>query len=147
VTPTRTNRCPAKLRIAAAMGALATGLAAMSILHLSGILDPDATPGGVNEAGVIEAVICIVMVAGAVALVTDARRAAGMALASLAFAIVGFLLGLTVSIRDGQAIDAAYHAIVLPLLALTATAVHTHRHRTSVPRRGRPINRAHHRPS
>lgn len=144
MTPTRSNRSPAKLRIAAAMGALATSLATMSILHLSGTLDPDASPGGVNEAGVIEAVICVLMIAGAVALVSDARGGTGIALASLAFAMVGFLVGLTVTIRDGQAIDAAYHAIVLPLLALAATAAH--RHRTTLPRR-RPINRAHHRPS
>ena len=119
----------------------------MSILHLSGVLDPDASPGKLNDAGVIEAVICVVMIAGAVALVSDVRRGAGIAQASLAFAMVGFLVGLTVTIRDGQTIDAAYHAIVLPLLALTATAVHRHRHRTTVPRRGRPIDGAHHRPS
>jgi uncharacterized membrane protein len=147
VTPARSNHSPAKRRIAAAMVALATSLAAMSILHLSATLDPHASPGRVNDAGVIEAVICIVLIAGAVALVSDARRGAGIALASLAFAIVGFLVGLTVTIRDGQAIDAAYHASVLPLLALTATAVHRHRHRATVPRLGRPINGAHHRPS
>jgi hypothetical protein len=147
VSPTRSNRSPAKLRIAAAMGALATSLATMSILHLSGTLDPDASPGKLNDAGVIEAVICVVLIAGAVALVSDARCGTGIALASLAFAMVGFLVGLAVTIRDGQAIDAAYHAIVLPLLALTATAVHRHRHRTTVRRRGRPIDGAHHRPS
>lgn len=144
--PPLNEKVATKRRIAAAMVALATSLATMSILHLSGPLDPDASPGGVNDAGVIEAVICIVLFAGTVALVSDARRGVGIALASLAFAIVGFLVGLSVTIRDGQAIDAAYHASVLPLLALTARAVHGHRHRAAVRPHGRPIDGAHHQP-
>ena len=48
-----------------------------------------------------------------------AADAAVAVLAALPFAIVGFLIGLSFTIRGGDAIDIAYHATVLPLLPLT----------------------------
>ena len=38
----------------------------------------------------------------------------------LAFAIFGFIVGLTFTIRGGDAIDLAYHATMLPVLTATA---------------------------
>jgi hypothetical protein len=99
-------------RIALLMGLVATSLAAMSILHLSGVL-----PQGVDPAaGTAEGIICVVLVVGTSALVRDGnRRAAGGA---LVFAVAGFLVGLGHTIPAGRPLDIAYHAAALPLLAL-----------------------------
>jgi hypothetical protein len=61
-------------------------------------------------------VIGAVLVAGALALVRGSRRAA---LAAVAFAIAGFGVGLSMTVRGGAAGDIAYHATMLPLLLFT----------------------------
>jgi hypothetical protein len=43
-------------------------------------------------------------------------RARPIGLAATAFAIVGFLVGLTITARAGDLPDIAYHTVVLPLL-------------------------------
>ena len=50
-------------------------------------------------------------------------RARTLAAAATGFAILGFVVGLTFSIRGGDTIDVAYHAAVLPLLLLTLAAL------------------------
>lgn len=93
------------------MGLVAASLAVMSILHLAGAFDGRTDTG----AGIPEAIIGVVLVVGALALVRNGDRRA--ALAALGFAIAGFLVGLRFTIDDGG-VQLAYHAAVLPVLAL-----------------------------
>ena len=78
---------------------------------------------GSSGAGVAEAVICVVLAAGAVALSREPARGRQPALAALAFAILGFIVGLTFTIRGGAAIDLAYHAVMLPVLVVTTASL------------------------
>jgi hypothetical protein len=71
-------------RIALLMGLVAASLAVMSILHLAGAFEGRTDPG----AGTAEAIIGVVLVAGALVLVRNGNRPA--AVAALAFAIAGF---------------------------------------------------------
>ena len=104
-------------RIALLMGFVASTLAGMSVLHLAGAFGRGTDAG----AGIAEAVIGVALAAGAVALARERNR--GAAVAATAFAIAGFLLGLSFTIRDGTALEVSYHAAVLPLLVLTLTAL------------------------
>lgn len=109
--------------IAALMGFEAATLAAMSFLHLSGILAGGSKPFDPSEAGTAEALICIVLTAGAVTLLRAPAHGGGVAIVSTVLAILGFLVGLNFTIRGGEAIDIAYHATVLPLLLVTLAAL------------------------
>src|SRR5262249_31399218 len=71
-------------------------------------------------AGTAEAVIGAVLLLGALALVRKRRNAA---IAATAFAIVGFLVGLSFTLRGGDGVDVAYHATMLPILLLTLLAL------------------------
>jgi hypothetical protein len=98
-------------RTALLMGLVAASLAVMSILHLAGAFEGRTDPG----AGTAEAIIGVVLVAGALVLVRNGNRPA--AVAALAFAIAGFLLGLSFTIDDGG-VQLAHHAAVLPVLVV-----------------------------
>lgn len=97
----------------------AASLAVVSALHLAGAL------GGKPEvgAGVPEAIIGIVLAVGAVELLRLPTRGRSVALGAILFAIAGFVLGLTITIRGGEPLDIAYHATVLPILVLTLLQV------------------------
>ncbi len=69
--------------------------------------------------GACEAIICLVLIAGVVALMRRSQRGARVALATVAFAIFGFLVGLSFTVRTGGA-DLVYHAAMLPVLVATA---------------------------
>src|SRR5205085_1990884 len=69
-----------------------------------------------DRAGIAEAVIAVVLAAGAAALVRGAR---GVALGAVAFAIAAFGVGLSMTVRGGAAGDIAYHATMMPLLVFT----------------------------
>jgi hypothetical protein len=101
----------------------AASLAAMSFLHLSGILDGGSEPFEPSDAGIAEALICLALSSGAFALVRRWPQALTIARAATGFAILGFVVGLNVTIRGGDAIDVAYHATVLPLLLVTFAAL------------------------
>jgi drug/metabolite transporter (DMT)-like permease len=114
-------------QIASMMAFVAATLAVASILHLSGALSDGSKPFRPSGAGVAEAVICVVLVAGAGALFRHPVRGRRPALAALAFAILGFIVGLRFTISGGAAIDLAYHVAMLPLLVLTIAALLRHR--------------------
>jgi hypothetical protein len=95
----------------------AATLVVMSALHLTGVLHVGSTDRTSPGAGFAEAVIAVVLIGGAIALAR--RRARGTALGAVAFAIVGFLIGISFTISGGAAIDIAYHATMLPILAAT----------------------------
>jgi len=99
--------------IAVLMVVQAVSLAVASALHLSGADGHDAT-----GAGIAEAVICVVLLAGAIAYrrVPWGRPAAR---AATGFAIAGFCYGLSVTARGSDLPDVIYHATVLPLLVVT----------------------------
>ena len=101
------------------MGAEAATLVVASALHFA-----DATGGSPpfrpDGAAIAEAVIAVVLVAGALAV---ARGSRGAGTGAVSFAILGFLVGLNFTIRGGSAADLAYHVAMLPLLALTLLAL------------------------
>ena len=105
--------------IATLMGFEAATLAVMSSLHLTGIVGGDSKPSDPSGAGIAEAVICLALAGGAVALIYDRPNARAIAVAATAFAILGFIIGLSFTLRAGEPVDIAYHATVLPLLVLT----------------------------
>src|SRR5205807_9445750 len=95
-------------------------LAVMSTLHLTGGLSGGSKPFSAPHAGVAEAIIGAVLLAGAAAVYRDRPEARTVALAAIWFAIAGFVLGLTFTIRGGGGIDIAYHVVMLPMLLFTA---------------------------
>ena len=105
------------------MCAVAATLAAMSFLHLSGILAGGAKPFDRSDAGIAEAVICLVLGYGAAALLRTAPRGRTVARAATGFAIAGFIVGLRFTLPGGSPIDIAYHLAALPILLLTLIAL------------------------
>jgi hypothetical protein len=109
--------------IAGLMGFEAATFAVMSALHLSGVLADGSDPYDPTAAGIAEAVICLALASGAVALLRQSANANGVATATTGLAIVGVVIGLIFTIQGGGPIDIAYHATVLPLLVLTLAAL------------------------
>ncbi|MGH9095418.1 MAG: hypothetical protein ACRDXE_09685 [Acidimicrobiales bacterium] len=103
-------------RVAALMAVEAVSLAVASALHLSGRVHGRSAPFDADHAGVAEAIIGIVLAAGAVAMFRAPGRARKIGMAATSFAIVGFLVGLSMTTRGGDLPDIAYHLSVLPLL-------------------------------
>lgn len=101
------------------MTAVALSLGVMSYLHLSGILANGEAPFRPSAAGTAEAVIGVVLLAGAVAVWRIPDRARPAALAATGFGVVGFAIGIGITIPSGAVIDIAYHATVLPILVVT----------------------------
>jgi hypothetical protein len=118
------------MKVAALMGFVAATLVVASTLHLAGVVDDGSPPFDPDRAGIAEAVIAVVLAAGAVGLARGARR---VALGSVVFALAGFGVGLSMTIRGHATGDIAYHAATLPLL-LVALALLS---RGGASRRGR----------
>lgn len=115
-------------RIAALMVLEAASLAVASALHLSGLVRGQGAPFTATGAGVAEAVIGLVLLAGAVILARRGMQGRPAALAATGFAIAGFIFGLFITVRGGDLPDITYHATVLPVLILTLVltiGVHT----------------------
>jgi deazaflavin-dependent oxidoreductase (nitroreductase family) len=104
------------------MGFEPVTLALVSTLHLSNTLGGGSKPFNPTAAGIAEALIGLALAAGAVALWRTPRGRAG-ALAATVFAVAGFLVGLGFTISGGDAVDIAYHAVMLPLLVFTLVAL------------------------
>ena len=108
-------------RLVALMAFEAATLAVFAVLHLSGALRPGS--GGSNGrygAGVAEAIICVVLVLGLRAFARSPARGRLAALAATVFAIFGFIVGLTFTVRGGATIDLIYHLTMFPVLIMTA---------------------------
>lgn len=127
---------PSGRPIAALMGAVATSLAVMSALHLSGTVGGGTRPFDRSGAGIAEAVICVVLSSGAIRLLRRRADAQAVALATTGFAIVGFLIGLRFTLAGGGAIDIAYHLSALPILLIALIALVRQRARTTPPLSG-----------
>ena len=117
----------ASARIAGLIGLEAISLAVMSSLHLAGVIAGGRKPFDPTNAGIAEAVICVALSAGAITLVRAPERGRIAALAALMFAVLGFIVGITVTAQGGDAVDIAYHSTVLPLLLLTLALLVTAR--------------------
>jgi peptidoglycan/LPS O-acetylase OafA/YrhL len=102
-------------------------LAVASALHLSGVVDGRTTSFDPDTAGIAEAVIGVVLVVGAVMMLRDPRRARTAGIAVNAFALVGFLIGISETAQGGHAPDIAYHATVIPLLVISLVVLLRHR--------------------
>jgi peptidoglycan/LPS O-acetylase OafA/YrhL len=103
-------------RVAGIMMAVAATLAVASVLHLSGVVVGRGAPYNGDGAGIGEAVIGAVLVAGALAMLRRTDRARGTGIAAVGFATAGFLVGLSITARGGHWPDIAYHLAVLPVL-------------------------------
>jgi hypothetical protein len=104
----------------------AASLAVASTLHLSGMVDGRAKSFDPDSAGIAEAVIGVVLLVGAVVMLRDPRRARTAGIAANAFALVGFLVGISETARGGHAPDIAYHATVIPLLVISLVVLLRH---------------------
>ncbi len=106
--------------VAAVLAAVAATLAAMSSLHLAGVLGAHVGGGyDPSAAGAAEAVIGAVLAAAAVAITMRPARTRPVGLAANGFAVAGFAYGLSITAAAGYAPDVAYHAAVLPVLVVT----------------------------
>jgi hypothetical protein len=115
--PASTGR-PARPNSVGLMSLEALTLAVFSALHLSGALRIGT--GNADAAGIAEALICLALAGGAWALTRSPARGRRAAIFALYFAIAGFILGLTITVDSGDAIDLIYHATMLPILIATA---------------------------
>ena len=109
--------------VALAMSLESAALAAMSALHLSGALAGGTKPFDRLDAGIAEAIICVALAAGAMALARRSPASTRTAVGAICFAIFGFFVGLYFTVQAGDAIDVAFHATMLPLLAIALTAL------------------------
>jgi NAD(P)-dependent dehydrogenase (short-subunit alcohol dehydrogenase family) len=100
-------------RVAAFMAFAAGTLAVASALHLSGSVH-GSEPFDAQHAGIAEAIIGTVLASGAIVMFRAPGRARTVGLATIGFAIVGFLVGLNFTARGGHLPDVAYHVILLP---------------------------------
>lgn len=100
----------------ALLAVVAVSLGIMSTLHLTGTLSAGERPFQAGAAGIAEAVIGVVLLAAALCVFAAPDHARPAAVAATGFAIVGFVIGLSITVRGGQAVDIAYHATVLPIL-------------------------------
>jgi hypothetical protein len=107
-------------RIGMVMGFVAATLAIGSFVHLAGYT-PGRTkpPFDADHAGIAEAIIAVVLACGAAAVLRASSRARTAALATTSFAILGFLVGLSMTARGGDVADFVYHVIMLPVLIAT----------------------------
>jgi hypothetical protein len=120
MSATATPARGAARRAAGLMALEAASLAVMSSLHLTGALAGGSKPFDPTDAGIAEAVICLVLTGGLAVLSQGVHHARAIAFGSVMFAMLGFVVGLNFTVQSGDAIDIAYHATVLPLLLLTA---------------------------
>jgi drug/metabolite transporter (DMT)-like permease len=140
----RPGRAPSRRRdraVVALMAVEAVTLALFSTLHLTGALHVGSGNSNSSGAGVAEALICVAVAAGAVAFARrPADRGRSAALAAVAFAVLGFIVGLTFTVSGGDAIDLLYHAIMLPVLLATGVVLLWGRRRPSTLRTGPPAD-------
>jgi hypothetical protein len=102
--------------VAAVLALVAVSLVVAAVLHLTGQVRGRAKPFDSGDAGLAEAIIGAVLAIGSIAMFRDVRRARTIGLAATVFAIVGFIIGLTITINGGHWPDIAYHLAILPLL-------------------------------
>jgi hypothetical protein len=111
-----TNEANAVRRVAVLMAFEAITLGVASGLHLTGHVHGRSAPFNADHAGIAEAIIGVLLAAGAISMVRAPAKARAIGLILNGVAIAGFLNGLSMTARGGDAPDIAYHLIFLPLL-------------------------------
>jgi cytochrome bd-type quinol oxidase subunit 2 len=106
-------------RVADVMVVVVASLAVASAVHLFGHVHGRSSSYNATAAGIAEAVIGVVLVYGAVTMLRSPGRGRTVGLASVGFAIAGFLLGIGITATSGRWPDIAYHATVLPVLIVS----------------------------
>jgi hypothetical protein len=102
------------------LGFVAGTVAAASAVHLAGYTPSGTSPPfDAEHAGIAEALIAVVVAAGAIAVLRAGRHGRAAALAANTFAIVGFGVGLSFTVRGGDVPDVVYHVVMLPVLVAT----------------------------
>src|SRR5206468_2382320 len=99
-------------RIAALMAFVAVTLVVASVLHLSGSVHGRSSPFNGEHAGIAEALIGAVLAGGAITMLRTPGAARTIGLATTAFAVVGFLIGLSFTVRGGYLPDISYHLVM-----------------------------------
>jgi hypothetical protein len=102
--------------VAAVLALIAVSLAVAAVRHLTGQVRGRAKPFDSSDAGIAEAIIGTFLASGSTAMFRDVGRVRTIGLAVTTFAIMGFVIGLTITIQAGHLPDVAYHITVLPLL-------------------------------
>lgn len=138
VTPRRParERRPARPNgLARLIGVEALTVAVFATLHLTGALRVGPGSGPSYGAGVAEALICLALAGGALALARPGAGARGrrIALSAVGFAVFGFLVGLSFTLGSGDTIDLVYHLAMLPVLVATAVLLARHSTARGVP--------------
>lgn len=113
----------ANQKIGMLMAFEAATLAVVSFLHLSGGIHGGSKPYDPDQAGIAEAIIGVALACGVAAILLAPAWGQKVALFTVGFAIIGFLVGLTFTVRGGTVPDVLYHAIMLPILLLTFAAL------------------------
>jgi cytochrome bd-type quinol oxidase subunit 2 len=118
VTTDRWWSSPRRLhrRLAVLMIVIAASLVVASVVHLTGHVEGRADLYDADDAGIAEAVIAVVLAAGAAVMLRVPSRARQAGLVATGFALAGFLVGISITARAGHWPDIAYHLAVLPLL-------------------------------
>jgi peptidoglycan/LPS O-acetylase OafA/YrhL len=113
----RQSRRNVDRRIGMLMAFEAATLAVAAAVHLAGYTPAGSKPPfEASHAGVAEAIIGVVLACGAIAVLRSSSRAWAAAVATTSFAILGFVVGLTITTQGGDVPDVAYHVIMLPIL-------------------------------
>src|SRR5215472_2983904 len=89
----------ARQPITTLIGLEAATLAIMAVLHLTGILAGGTRPFRPTDAGIAEAVICVVLIGGAAALARDPLSGRTIARGTVGFAVLGVIAGLNFTIQ------------------------------------------------
>jgi hypothetical protein len=84
-------------------GRRAASLAVFSGLHLTGAIHAGDRSGAANGAGIVEAMICVVLLVATFTLIRWPGVGRRIGLSALVLAIAGFIVGLTFTARGGQA--------------------------------------------
>lgn len=108
-----------RARVVAPVAGVGVSLLVMAALHLTHVISGGGPPYDPDSAGVAEAVIGVVLLAAGYRMWRSPERSWGLMLGALAFAVAGFVVGMTFTVRSGTAVDVAYHAVGLPLLLFT----------------------------
>ncbi len=95
----------------------AATLAVVATVHLAGYTPAGSKPPfDASHAGVAEAIIGVALAYGAIEVLRSSSRAWAAAVATTSFAILGFLVGLTITTQGGDVPDVIYHLIMLPII-------------------------------
>ncbi|WP_042384713.1 hypothetical protein [Streptacidiphilus melanogenes] len=109
----RAESDPVVALVAAGVG---VSLLVMSVLHLTHVISGGSPPYDPDAAGTAEGVIALVLLVAVDRLRREPDGARGFALGALVFAVAGSVLGLSLTVTGGTAVDVAYHCVGLPLL-------------------------------